>query len=183
MRVPKDPEGLWPAGGPPTDPAFARATAVAGAVVVGVGALGTLWLRGWGRVGVDVPSVPYYFSFPFYIFPGPRLSPGWAAAALPVVGATVAAALALYRARVGWPARVAASAGLAAVLALAVARRRGRRRSTMPGSTRLGSTRSAPSRPSCASSQIAWPTCPFTPRATRPARWSCTRWSPGCGRG
>src|SRR5919108_9682 len=60
------------------DPAFARATTAAAAVVVVAGTLGTLWLRGWGRVGFEVPSVPWYFSFPFYVFPHPRLAPGWA---------------------------------------------------------------------------------------------------------
>jgi hypothetical protein len=100
---------------------FAAATSAAAVVVVMAGTLGTLWLRGWGRVGLDVPSVPYYFSFPFYVFPHPRLAPGWAAAALPVVAAAVAATLTLQRTSVGWTARVAASAGLAAVMALAVA--------------------------------------------------------------
>jgi hypothetical protein len=94
---------------------------VAAVVVVLAGTLGTLWLRGWGRVGFEVPSVPWYFSFPFYVFPHPQLALGWAAAALPVVAAATAAVLALYRAPVGWPWRVAASAGLVAVLALAVA--------------------------------------------------------------
>ena len=103
------------------DPAFARATAAAAALVLGAGMLGTLWLRGWGRIGFDVPSVPWYFSFPFYVFLHPRLALGWAAAALPVVAAEVAGVLALYRSSATWPAGVAASAGLAAVLALAVA--------------------------------------------------------------
>jgi methylthioxylose transferase len=94
---------------------------VAAVVVVLAGTLGTLWLRGWGRVGFEVPSVPWYFSFPFYVFPHPQLALGWAAAALPVVAAATAAVLALYRAPVGWPWRVAASAGLAAAMALAVA--------------------------------------------------------------
>jgi methylthioxylose transferase len=107
--------------GDPPHPAFARATAVAAVVVVVAGTLGTLWLRGWGRVGFEVPSVPWYFSFPFYVFPDPRLDLGWAAAALPLVAATVGAVLALDHARIAWGWRVAASAGLAAVLALAVA--------------------------------------------------------------
>jgi methylthioxylose transferase len=116
----------WPpatpgrAGDPP-DRAFARATLAAAVVVVLAGTLGTLWLRGWGRVGFEVPSVPWYFSFPFYVFPDPQLAPGWAAIAAPVVAAGVVAVLALHRAPVAWPWRVAASAGLAAVLALAVA--------------------------------------------------------------
>ncbi|HWD46013.1 MAG TPA: hypothetical protein VHM23_20265 [Actinomycetota bacterium] len=102
-------------------PAFARATAAAAVVVVAAGTLGTLWLRGWGRVGFEVPSVPWYFSFPFYVFPDPQLDLGWAAAALPVVAATVGVVLALEHPRIAWGWRVAASAGLAAVLALAVA--------------------------------------------------------------
>jgi methylthioxylose transferase len=100
---------------------FARATMTAAVVVVLAGTLGTLWLRGWGRVGFEVPSVPWYFSFPFYVFPHPQLALGWAAAAIPVVAAAVAGTLALFRAPVAWPWRMAASAGLAAVLALAVA--------------------------------------------------------------
>jgi methylthioxylose transferase len=103
------------------DPAFAKATTVAAVVVLGAGTLGTLWLRGWGRIGFDVPSVPWYFSFPFYVFPHPRLALGWALVALPVVAAGIAGVLALYRAPAPWPARVAASAGLATVLSLAVA--------------------------------------------------------------
>ena len=105
----------------PPDPGFARATVAAAVVVVAAGTLGTLWLRGWGRVGFEVPSVPWYHSFPFYVFPDPRLDLGWAAAALPVVAAAVAAALVLYRGPMAWGWRVAASAGLAAVMALAVA--------------------------------------------------------------
>jgi methylthioxylose transferase len=105
----------------PPDPAFAKATAAAAAVVVLAGTLGTLWLRGWGRVGFEVPSVPWYFSFPFYVFPHPQLALGLAAAAVPVVVAAVVAVLALYHAPAAWPWRVAASAGLAGVLALAVA--------------------------------------------------------------
>jgi hypothetical protein len=105
----------------PPDPAFAKAAAAAAVVVVLAGTLGTLWLRGWGRVGFEVPSVPWYYSFPFYVFPDPQLDLGWAVVALPVVAAAVAAVLATHRAPIAWPWRVAASAGLAAVLALAVA--------------------------------------------------------------
>jgi methylthioxylose transferase len=111
----------WDRTGEPPDPAFATATLAAAVVVVVAGTLGTLWLRGWGRVGFEVPSVPWYFSFPFYVFPDPRLDLGWAAAAVPVVAAAVAAVLVLHRARMAWRWRVAASAGLAGVLALAVA--------------------------------------------------------------
>jgi hypothetical protein len=120
LRPGRQPATGGRAGDPP-DPAFAAATVAAAVAAVIAGTLGTLWLRGWGRVGFDVPSVPYYFSFPFYVFPDPQLDLGWAAAALPVVAAAVAATLALHRAPVAWPARVAASAGLAAAMALAVA--------------------------------------------------------------
>jgi hypothetical protein len=95
---------------------------VAAAVVVLVaGTLGTLWMRGWGRVGFEVPSVPWYFSFPFYVFPHPHLAFGWAAAAFPVTAVVVTAVLVLHLAPVAWPWRVAASAALAAAMALAVA--------------------------------------------------------------
>jgi hypothetical protein len=104
-----------------TDRAFARAAAAAAAVVLAAGALGALYLRHWGRVGFDVPSVPFYFCFPFYVFPHPHLAPAWAAAALPVTAAAVAAVVAVHRAALPWPARLALSAALAAVLALAVA--------------------------------------------------------------
>ena len=158
-------------------------------MVVVAGTLGTLWLRGWGRVGFEVPSVPWYFSFPFYVFPDPQLDPGWAAAAVPVVAAAVAATLALYRAPVGWPWRVAASAGLAAVLALAVAAlASGPAAWGAPfdyageypaGVGRVGAHPQA----SCGSSRPVCPTCPATPPATPRGRWWCMRWSPGSGRG
>src|SRR5918992_2270645 len=106
----------WERTGDPPDPAFARATTAAAVVVVLAGTLGTLWLRGWGRVGFEVPSVPWYFSFPFYVFPDPQLKLGWAAAAVPVVAATVAAVPVLGRAPVAWPWRGAGSGGPAAGL-------------------------------------------------------------------
>jgi methylthioxylose transferase len=105
---------------PATAPAFARASAAAAGATVAVGVLGTLYLRHWGRVPFSVPSVPWYFSFPFYVFWQPRLDPGWAAAALPVIAGVVVAAIRLHRAVVGWRLRVAATALLAALLALAV---------------------------------------------------------------
>src|SRR5919204_1132402 len=71
----------------PAEAGFARACAAAAAVVLLAGALGALYLRHWGRVGFSVPSVPWYFCLPFYVFPHPRLAVGWAAAALPVAGA------------------------------------------------------------------------------------------------
>jgi hypothetical protein len=175
--------------GDPPDPAFARATAAAAVVVAVAGTLGTLWLRGWGRVGFEVPSAPWYFSFPFYVFPGPRLDPGWAAAALPVVAAAVAATVALHRARtVAWPRRVATSAGLAAVLALAVAALAGGPAAwgapfDYAGEYPAGPAGSVPSPPSCASSRPACPTCRPTPPATRPGPWWPTRWPPGSARG
>jgi methylthioxylose transferase len=103
-----------------TAAAFPRAAAWALAAVLVTGLLGTLYLRHWGRVGFDVPSVPYYFCFPFYLFPHPRLATGWAVAALPTALAGALAVVALHRSGAAWPARVAASVGLAALLALAV---------------------------------------------------------------
>jgi len=100
---------------------FATATAVAAAGVVAVGTVGWLYLRHWGRVPLRVPSVPYYFAFPFYVFPHPRLAVGWALAAVPVIVAVAVAVVALYRSEMAWWARVALSAVLAGVLALAVA--------------------------------------------------------------
>jgi methylthioxylose transferase len=101
-----------------------RATAAAAAAVVALGVLGTLALRGWGRVPWSVPSAPYYFSFPFYVFLDPELS-RWTLLAGPVAAAAAGAVVALHRARAGWPARLAATMALEAVLALAVAALRG----------------------------------------------------------
>ncbi len=101
--------------------AFATATAIAAGAVVAVGTLGTFYLRHWGRVPFSVPSVPYYFAFPFYVFPHPRLAFGWALVAVPVIVAVAVAVVALHRSAVSWPVRVVLSAVLVAVLALAVA--------------------------------------------------------------
>jgi len=103
------------------DPAFALATGLAAATVVACATLGLLWLRHWGRVPFSVPSVPYYFAFPFYVFPHPRLDPRWAAVALPVALATAGGVVVLARREPRWPARVALSCGAAALLALAAA--------------------------------------------------------------
>ncbi len=103
------------------DPTFARATALAAVTVLACATLGLLWLRHWGRVPFSVPSVPYYFAFPFYVFPHPRLDLAWAAAALPVALATAVSVVVLARSRLRWPARLALSCGAAALLALAVA--------------------------------------------------------------
>jgi hypothetical protein len=103
------------------DPAFARATAVAAASVLACGSLGLLWLRHWGGVPFSVPSVPYYFAFPFYLFPSPRLDPGWALLALPVALAAAGGVVALARSELPWAARLALSSAAVALLALAVA--------------------------------------------------------------
>jgi hypothetical protein len=100
---------------------FAAATAVAAGAVLAVGTVGTFYLRHWGRVPFSVPSVPYYFAFPFYVFPHPRLAAGWALVAAPAVLGAAAGVVALFRSRAGWAARAALSAALAGVLALAVA--------------------------------------------------------------
>jgi len=47
---------------------FGRATAATAVAVVASGALGTFAMRGWGRVPWSTPSVPWYHSFPFYLF-------------------------------------------------------------------------------------------------------------------
>jgi methylthioxylose transferase len=102
------------------DPAFARACAAAAAAVLAVGTLGTFYLRFRSGVSWRVPSVPYWYSFPFYVFPHPQLARAWALRATPVIALAVAGVLALHRSQLRWGARVAASAGLALVLALAV---------------------------------------------------------------
>jgi methylthioxylose transferase len=105
----------------PPDPAFARATAATAATVLAGATLGLLWLRHWGRVPFSVPSLPYYFAFPFYVFPHPRLDLRWAPAALPLALAAAAGVVALARSELRWAARLALSCPLAALLALAVA--------------------------------------------------------------
>jgi hypothetical protein len=103
------------------DPAFARASAATAAAVLAVGTLGTIYLRFRSGVSWRVPSVPYWYSFPFYIFPHPHLALAWALRATPVIALAVAGVLALHRSHLRWGTRVAASAGLAFALALAVA--------------------------------------------------------------
>jgi len=112
----------WGAG---MAPAFPRATGLAAAVVLAAGTLGTLDLRHWGRVPFSVPSVPYYFCFPFYVFPHPRLALGWALACLPLALATAAGVVSLARSELRWGARLALSAGALLVLAMSVAALRG----------------------------------------------------------
>jgi methylthioxylose transferase len=107
--------GRRPLGG------FWRATATAGVAVVAVGALGTLAHRGFGRVPFSVPAWPWYHSDPFYLFWDPRWPSGWAVVALPVALAAAAGVLALFWSPAPPGVRVAASAGLLLVLALAVA--------------------------------------------------------------
>jgi hypothetical protein len=107
--------GRRPMGG------FWGATAATGVAVVAVGALGTLAHRGFGRVPFSVPAWPWYHSDPFYLFWGPRLVSGWAVVALPVALAAAGAVVALFWSPARPGVRVAASAGLLLLLALAVA--------------------------------------------------------------
>ena len=102
--------------------AFARATGVAAAAVVTVGAVGTLATRHWGGVPFSVPSKPWYLSWPSYIFwdPGGGLDLGWALVALPVAAVAAVAVVALAGAKLPRAGRVWASAGCLFVLALAV---------------------------------------------------------------
>jgi hypothetical protein len=69
-----------------------RSSALAAACLALVGLLGTLAMRGWGRIPFSVPSVPWYHSWPYYLFWAPRADWRWAAVALPLA-AVVAAAL------------------------------------------------------------------------------------------
>jgi methylthioxylose transferase len=116
-----------PAGPRPAalDRAFVRATVLTGAGAVVLGVLGTFGTRRWGEVPFSVPAPPWYLSWPYYIFWSPRLDLSWALAALPVAVLAVAAALALARAEVAGPVRLAGWVGCTAVLALAVATLRG----------------------------------------------------------
>ena len=57
------------------DPTFARACAAAAAAVLTIGTLGTFYLRFRSGVSWRVPSVPYWYSFPFYVFPHPHPRP------------------------------------------------------------------------------------------------------------
>jgi len=98
---------------------FRRATIATCALVLSVATAGLLAQRDWGRLPLGVPNWPYRHAVPFYVFPGVQLSVWWSTAALPVVAAVVAGVLALHRSAVGWPVRVAASAVLLFVLALA----------------------------------------------------------------
>ena len=68
----------------PGERSMLRSSAVAAGCLVAVGLLGTLAARGWGRVPFSVPSVPWYHSWPYYLFWAPRVDWGWAALALPV---------------------------------------------------------------------------------------------------
>jgi methylthioxylose transferase len=104
-----------PAGG------FGRATAAAAALTVAVGVYGTLHMRHWGRVPFSTPSVPWYHSWPYYLFWRPRLDLAWAAVALPLVALAAGGMVALARAPVARWLRVAAGYGGVVTVALAVA--------------------------------------------------------------
>jgi methylthioxylose transferase len=101
--------------------AFWGATAATGVAVVAVGLFGTLAHRGFGRVPFAVPAWPWYHSDPFYLFWDPRWPAGWAVVALPVALVAAVGVVALFRSEARPGVRVAASAGLLLVLALAVA--------------------------------------------------------------
>jgi hypothetical protein len=99
-----------------------RGSAAVGACVLTAGLLGTLAMRGWGRVPFTVKAWPWYHSWPFYLFWSPRLDPRAAAAALPVALLAAAALVGLAQApRLPAAVRLAGSAAAAFALALAVA--------------------------------------------------------------
>jgi hypothetical protein len=100
---------------------FWGASAATGVVVVVAGTLGTLAHRGFGRVPFSVPAWPWYHSDPFYLFWDPNWPSGWAMLALPVAVAAAAGVVALFWSQARPGVRVAASAGLLLLLALAVA--------------------------------------------------------------
>jgi hypothetical protein len=101
--------------------ALLGASAAAAVLVVAVGVLGTLGMRGWGAVPFSVPSVPWYHAWPYYLFWAPHADPRWLALALPpavlAAGGLVAMA-GLLRSRGRW---LAGSLVGAFVLDLAVA--------------------------------------------------------------
>jgi methylthioxylose transferase len=101
--------------------AFWRATAATGVAVVAVGVFGTLAHRGFGRVPFSVPAWPWYHSDPFYLFWAPSRLTGWVVMGLAAALAAAAGVVALFRSKVRPGVRVAASAGLLLLLALAVA--------------------------------------------------------------
>jgi hypothetical protein len=99
-----------------------RATAVAAACLLPVLAVGTLSLRHFGAVPFSVPSWPWYYSWPSYLFWQPGLKLGWAVVALPAALAAAAALVALARSEgVSRGPRLAWSMVATGVLALAVA--------------------------------------------------------------
>jgi hypothetical protein len=106
-----------PSSAPPARPAagFGRATAAAVVLTVAVGVYGTLHMRQWGRVPFTTSSMPWYHSWPYYLFWRPRLDLAWASVALPGVMVAVA------RVPLARSARLAAAFGGAVVMALAVA--------------------------------------------------------------
>jgi hypothetical protein len=107
--------GRRPAGG------FWRASAATGVAVVAVGAFGTVAHRGFGRVPFSVPAWPWYHSDPFYLFWDPRWPSGWGLVALAVALAAATGVVALFWSPATAGVRVAVSAGLLLLLALAVA--------------------------------------------------------------
>jgi hypothetical protein len=100
---------------------FAGATAAAVALTVAVGVYGTLHMRHWGRVPFSTPSVPWYHSWPYYLFWRPRLDLAWAAVALPLVALVAGGMVALARMPLARWARLAAGYAGVVVVALAVA--------------------------------------------------------------
>ena len=112
-----------PSAAPPARPAagFGRATAAAVVLTVAVGVYGTLHLRHWGRVPFTTPSMPWYHSWPYYIFWRPRLNLAWTAVAFPVVVLVVGGMVAVARAPLARWVRLAAGYGGVVVVALAVA--------------------------------------------------------------
>jgi hypothetical protein len=101
--------------------ALLGASAAAAVLLVAIGVLGTLGMRGWGAVPFSVPSVPWYHAWPYYLFWAPDIGLPWAALALPVAVLTAGGLVAmagLLRSRRAW---LAGSLVGAFVLDMAVA--------------------------------------------------------------
>jgi hypothetical protein len=88
-----------PAGGrSSSDRPVLVATAVTASCLVAVGVAGTLSLRRFGGVPFSVPSWPWYYSWPSYLFWQPTLDLGAALVALPVALAAAGTLVTLARA-------------------------------------------------------------------------------------
>jgi hypothetical protein len=78
------PPASWPGRTGTTRGPLLPAIAVATVCLVAVGVLGTFSMRGFGQVPFSVPSWPWYFSWPSYLFWSPGLDGPAAVVAVPL---------------------------------------------------------------------------------------------------